>query len=331
MPRLWGIVGQDQAASTLEAQLASAKVGHAYLFTGPEGTGRGTMARALFMALNCQDPAPDQSPCGSCIHCTKALGWKHEDLVVLAPASSGPSAQIKVEQIREVIRLCSIKPFSAHTRIVLIREAHHMNPQAAGALLKTLEEPPPGNILVLTSSDPGRLLPTITSRCQTIAFSPLPTKLIEAELLARGVEPAEARTRAALAAGSLGRALEIDPTQLAQDLEWVVSAVCGVLDLGEAWAVAEKLVERFRSKGGLDRQGLARVLELAGVYFRDLAAGPVGGQQLVAGLIKSPPMKPKQALEAFFVLEETRASILENINPVPLLALAVHRLNKPAE
>lgn len=183
--KLGAVLGHARARTILEAESAAKRLAHAYLFVGPVGCGRGTLARALFMAQVCETGG--EEPCGTCGPCRRALAWQHEDLIVLAPPTGQASAQIKAEEVREAIRRLSFAP-QGPLRLVLIRQAEHMNLTSANVLLKTLEEPPSNNILVLTVQDAGEILPTLVSRCRRMNLSPLPETLVTEELERRGVE-----------------------------------------------------------------------------------------------------------------------------------------------
>ncbi|MCB2188841.1 MAG: DNA polymerase III subunit delta' [Deltaproteobacteria bacterium] len=332
--RLEGIVGQARARRQLEDEMASGRLAHAYLFVGPAGTGRGTVARSLFQALNCEKPA--ETACGTCPTCRRSRAWQHEDLLVVAPPAEGASPQIKVEEVREVIRQLSFAPYAGGTRLVLIRRAEHLNPFSANALLKTLEEPPPHNILVLTVQDPRELLPTLVSRCRRVKFFPLPEEQVAGELAARGAAPEEARLRAGLAGGSLGHALELDQVDLAQRLAEVLAALEPTGGALAAWARAEDLVSRFRGGKVIDREGILETLDLLGLALRDQAVALAGRPDLRV-LDASPAALPATGLPAvlqgFDLVRRAQAMIAGNAAPeltITVLLLSLGRLLRPA-
>lgn len=189
----------------LREAVAREKMPHAYLFVGIPGIGKTATALALCRALNCERPE-DGEGCGHCPSCRKMAGGNFPDLVILEPESQ----VIKIEQVRALERIFSFKAVAGRYRVTVIRQAETMTEEAANAFLKTLEEPPPDNILVLTVTEPLDLLPTILSRCQRISFRPIPTALIEAWLLdQQGMEKDKAAVLARMAAGSPGKALDI--------------------------------------------------------------------------------------------------------------------------
>ena len=318
--RLSGIAGQLHAQRQLNAELASGRMAHAYLFAGPIGTGRGTTAKSLFAALNCREQS-GEVPCGVCDHCHRLKVGTHEDFITLAPPSGQASAQIKVEEVREVIRTLSFKPFAGSYRMVLIRGAGHLNPASSNALLKTLEEPPPHNVLVLTVQDPREILPTLVSRCRRVNFAPLDNELIGRELTARGLEPAAARLKAAMSGGSLGRALELNEAKLMDELKRLsrhLSRPGGPL---QDWELAEKLVAEYRGER-IDRQGLAESLDLWAQYFRDQAV--TAAQRPQAALLDlggGGGLDLERACRAFARIRKTQSQVVGNA--APELALTV--------
>lgn len=329
--RLSGLLGQERAKAQLEAELEAGKTAHAYMFVGPKGVGRGTAAQSLFIALNCKaaeagpglfgDAPPSDEPCGQCGDCRRALAWQHEDLLVIEPPGDAASAQIKVESVREVIRSLNFAPLGGGTRLVLIREAQQMNQTAANALLKTLEEPPPDNIIMLTVQDPKELLPTIASRCRKVGFSPLSEDIVAEELVRRGAEPEAARLKAALSGGSLGRALELDQEQMQGRLRSFGEVLDRRADTLADWSFAEDMVGSFRGPQRIDRQGLAESLDLLCLLYRDKAVAAAGKADMAWLPGRSRPMNPAQAADAFSRVRRAQAEILGNASPE--LALTV--------
>ena len=169
---------------------------------GAAGVGKASVARALAAALNCTQPAADGDACGACPSCRRLAAGTHPDFLVISPEES--KAQIGIEKIRELRRLTDYPPLGGGWRVVLIKPAEALtvqNDAAANALLKTLEEPPPQHLLVLTARGEADLLPTIVSRCHKLAFAPLPSALIIQELERRRSLP---RSQAALVAALSG-------------------------------------------------------------------------------------------------------------------------------
>jgi len=207
----WNIVGHEHAIDLLRRTLAAQQVRHAYLFTGPEHIGKTLLAHRFAQTLLCTD-SPDPrvaplAPCNHCLSCRKVMHGNHPDLHIIARP---PDRQfIVIEQIRALQSDSSRKTLEGRRNVFIIQGAHEMNPQAANCLLKTLEEPEPDVVLLLTVPDPGLLLPTILSRVQQISMHLLTTTQIKTALEQQWqVDPEEATLIAALAAGRMGWAVQ---------------------------------------------------------------------------------------------------------------------------
>src|SRR5512136_98090 len=241
------IIGQERAVEALRAALRRGALHHAYLLAGPEGVGKGTTARLLAQAANCE--RNDGDACGACTSCRKIAKGVHPDVLVVERerdmARAGrwepkggrtPSRDIVVDQVRELVdRRLSLRRFEGRRRLVILDPADAMNPQAQNAILKTLEEPPPDTTLVLVSSSADGLLPTVRSRCLRLPFAPLPDALLEERLAAAGRSPETSRLAVTLAGGSLGRALALDDEALADRRQAVERAARLPPDDAGAW------------------------------------------------------------------------------------------------
>lgn len=207
----WSIIGHEHAIDLLRRALAAQRVRHAYLLTGPEHIGKTLLAQRFAQTLLCSNsPGPrvaPQDPCNTCLSCRKVLHSNHPDIHIITKASD--KQFILIEQIRALQSDSARKTLEGRRNIFIIPGAHEMNLQAANCLLKTLEEPEPDVVLLLTAPDAGVLLPTILSRVQQVAMHLLTTEQIRTALEERWeVEPGEASLIAALAAGRMGWAIQ---------------------------------------------------------------------------------------------------------------------------
>lgn len=197
------ILGHEQQVETLCRSLAQSRLHHAYLFLGPDGVGKKTIALSLAKAIHCAAGTDDF--CGTCDECARIDAGNHPDVRVITPLAG--KKEIGIQQIREIEKQLSFRSFSGRKKIVIVDPATLMNWPAQNALLKTLEEPPQDSLLILISASRGGLLPTLRSRCLSLSFGPLPRQTVAEYLVARrGLKPEEAGALAAMAMGSLGKA-----------------------------------------------------------------------------------------------------------------------------
>src|SRR5574344_2693303 len=158
------VVGQKPIVKTLQNALADGKIAHAYLFCGPRGTGKTTMARLFAKALNCAQGVGKE--CNECEDCIDILQGKHPDVYEIDAASNSG-----VDNVRKLIEQVSFSPILGRYKVYIIDEVHSMTGAAFNALLKTLEEPPANVVFILATTEPDKVLPTILSRVQRFDFS----------------------------------------------------------------------------------------------------------------------------------------------------------------
>ncbi|TFG37529.1 MAG: DNA polymerase III subunit delta', partial [Syntrophobacterales bacterium] len=198
------IYGQERQKAVLKSSMERGRVSHAYLFHGMKGVGKKTTAGIFAKALNCKEEGFDS--CDHCTSCVKMDHGNHPDVIIIEPEGFF----IKIEAVRGLQGQIKFRPFEGKKRVFIIADAERMNGPAANALLKTLEEPRPSNILILISSRPHELPRTIVSRCQKLRFNPLGRDVISAFLRDRlSMDEETARLIASSSGGSIGRALEM--------------------------------------------------------------------------------------------------------------------------
>jgi DNA polymerase-3 subunit delta' len=236
------------------------RVAHALLFTGIDGIGKKTTAKALAMVLNC----PNRSgiiACRACSSCRKMLSENHPDLIIVEPRGTF----LKIDQVRNLRKRLMFAPIQGGRRIVVVNDAQAMNAEASNAMLKMLEEPPDNTHIVLTAHQTSDVLPTIVSRCQHISFEPLHFKAI-AQVLRKteDIDIESAITIAILAKGSLGKALS---TEAQQWMTWRKELHESIGSFGNASIEA---LFGFAEALARDKDRLHDALDVIIVWFRDL-------------------------------------------------------------
>jgi DNA polymerase-3 subunit delta' len=209
-PARWTpLVGHERNARWLQRAVRTGRLGHAYLFVGPEGIGKRRFARHVAQTLLCEGRAPGAfAPCGGCASCVQVEAGSHPDyLEVRRPRDR---TELPISAIQELVAQLALKPARGGRKIAVVDDADDLNEESANCFLKTLEEPPPRSLLILVSTSPDAQLPTIRSRCQTLRFDPLSESEV-AEVLRRiGAAPTDedASRMAALGDGSVGLSVE---------------------------------------------------------------------------------------------------------------------------
>jgi DNA polymerase-3 subunit delta' len=350
------IIEQDRAKKLLTKILASGRIPHAFLFTGPWGVGKTATALAAAKALCCsQGPV---KACDECPSCRKARRLSHPDIhfffpmpsfkkdeetakarrAVLDEMAGDPFYVIQFEKahstgidvIREIKRQTFMRPVESRYRVIVISRAEKMTEEASNSLLKVLEEPAEDVVFLLTAAKPDWLLPTIVSRCREIAFAPLSVSAVSRVLQERvGLSPERASLAAALSRGSLAAALAHGEEDLAawrdRALELFDSGAPG--DDRELHAQVQGLL----SEGG--RAAIARAVEIMRVWCRDLLMARSG---VPDSLIANRDRRSRLEAEAGkLTIEEIsrRATVLEdmvelveaNVNPSLILYSGVLR------
>jgi DNA polymerase-3 subunit delta' len=205
-------VGHVQAWQRLAGAFDRGQVHHAYLLAGPESIGKTTLALDFAKLLVCEAAIPTtEKPCGACSACLRIAHGNYPDVTVVEPEEG--KRLLGVDAVREtVVRMANQAPSAGAWRVFIVPRVERMTASTVNALLKTLEEPPPGVVIVLTTSEPESLLPTVLSRCQMLAMQPLTNEQVSEALQTRWqAAEDEARLLASLAQGRLGwavRALE---------------------------------------------------------------------------------------------------------------------------
>jgi DNA polymerase III delta' subunit len=290
------VLGQGAAVNQLMASMDAGRVPHAYLFTGPAGVGKKTAARAWAKILFCLSPPSPTASCGACAACRKVDNGGHPDFVwvdfarqaALLKETVDKQKSLKIATVREMEHALRMKPLEGRVKVAVLTPADALGDDAAHALLKIVEEPPPGTHILLIAIEAGSLLSTIRSRCQRVRFRPLSVEVVK-DILARdhGNRPVSDIERAARGAdGSMEKArvlleeggdvpFDWARSPLSEMLAWCEGFQNPRLGRSAAERFLETLITQFqeearagdRTPADLDRvfQSLTRLRQNAGV------------------------------------------------------------------
>jgi DNA polymerase III subunit delta' len=281
--QLSGVLGHQRLTALISRAIDRGTLPPTLLFAGPSGVGKWMVGRATAQAVNCLEPLRSPLPydaCGKCRSCDRVARGVHVDVIAIEPDDR---ASIKIDVIRDVLERTGYRPFEGKLRVILIREADTLETSAQNSLLKSLEEPPPGTMFILTTAVPGVLLPTVRSRCMRLRFGRLTAAEVTTALVRdHGQTEAEARAAAPLADGSIGSALALSDTDLSElraSAMALLQQTSGRADTPARLQAATNLVGQ-KSKER-DREELAVVLRLTASMLRDIEAINAGADQAV--------------------------------------------------
>ena len=307
------IIGHQQIVEQLQRTVASDRIAGAYLFVGPSGIGKETVARHFAQLIFCQQDTQLPTVCGTCLACRKVDSGNHPDLQFIRPDGS----LLRIGQIRELQKQIIYGPLEASRKVYILTDVERMNAEAENCLLKTLEEPPAASVLILLTSNIEALLPTTRSRCQILQFHPMPTRELTGVLIDRfSVAPEQAITLAIAAGGAIGKAI----TQLEKGTIFTeeVPEILKETDLLAAFRLAEHLKDN------------PEILDDLVVWYRDLLFLQQGAPNELITHIHSleelqriapyySRLRIQQAIQTIF----NTKSLIENTNTNATLALEV--------
>ena len=329
------LIGNDRVKKLLRRMLATQRLPGAMLFSGEDGVGKKLFALEIARALNCRTPQGTEG-CGHCPACLRIASlnyptseesddWKgiiwtdHPDVgMVIAP-----KRVLLVEQMRAIEREANYRPFEGNARIFIVEDADKLNEASANALLKILEEPPPTSHIILLTSRPAWLLPTIRSRCQIIRFSPVAAAEIEGYLTQEKIAGGEeARLRSRVARGSLSRALD-------EDLDGFIEQRKAMLVVLDALALSDDQLQLLRSAEQLNeaqyKDEYETRLDVLETLIRDVWMLSLGAEaETIVNYDVLPQLKrmakdldSKRPAIWIGQIEEMREQLIVNINRKP--------------
>jgi DNA polymerase-3 subunit delta' len=314
--RFRDVIGQARVVAGLGRAVETGRVPHAYLFEGPPGVGKRGTALGLALALNCA--ALPGRGCGTCETCRRIEAGLHPDVPTFAP--DGP--QLVIDQAKAIVALAQSRPHEAAVRLIVVDDADTLNASAANSLLKTLEEPAPRNHLVLCTSAPDRLLPTIRSRAQRVRFRALAEDALLAIAAAHGIDRARAEVAVALADGSAARMLTSARADdgAAWDAVAQLRAAVTAPGMTPALDAASALASDKENK-----QALPPLVALLARVYRDALVTSAGAPELALFADRARELaglEPTRLLRALGAIVEADTALTSNVNPT----LALERL-----
>jgi DNA polymerase III subunit delta' len=288
------LVGQEHVVEQLEDAARDARTGpggpgamtHAWLFTGPPGSGRSVAARAFAAALQCSSPLPSGAPCGECDDCHHVLVGTHVDVAQIVPEG----LHLIIDDAREIIARSSRAPMRGRWQVTVIEDADRMEERTSNTVLKAIEEPPPHSVLLLSAPSAEDLLPTIRSRCRLAPLRTPSAATVARVLVERdGVDPSMAAFAARAAQGHVGRAKRLatdegarrerrDVLALPRSLSTVSTALMAARDLVEA--AKEETERRTAPRDAAEKAQLENALGVGAT-----GKGVTGGRRS-AGAVK---------------------------------------------
>ena len=281
------ILGHDDLITRFRRSIAAGRLASSFLFVGPPGIGKRTLALRLAQSLLCETyPEEQLQVCDNCAACQQVAAGSHPDLQVIQKPADRSFIPVEVfvgdreHRMRE--GLChdiSLKPFCGGRKIAIIDDADYLNQEGANCLLKTLEEPPPRSLIILIGTSEQKQLPTIRSRCQIVRFSPLPTAAVAQLLTSTGqvADAANAAQLAALADGSLSRAVDLLDPDVSEMRRNLFELLSREPDITEAFREVNSFVDAAGKDAPSRRGRLGMTIYFAIEFYRQLVRALAGG------------------------------------------------------
>ena len=305
------IIGHNKAIESLKLSIINKTVSHSYLFQGEDGLGKKMVAYVFAKTLLCKEQK--EEPCNRCVSCVKFHSHNHPDFFSIEP----DKGLIKKGQIEEMIKSVSILPFESKRKVFIIDDSHKMNQEGKNALLKTLEEPPSYITIILISSSPNNLLPTILSRCQSVKFYPVKPIEIEDYLIRlynKSVE--EASFVSNFTKGSVGKSIELSTSDKFFQMRDQLIKILDSLIKGDK-TKAFSSIPFFNE----NRDNIEEIIDIILYWFRDLLIyKEIGESHLIINKDKLEYLSSQSFVDFNSIndiiekVEETKDNIRRNVN-----------------
>ena len=325
------LAGNGPLKRQLEAECARRGLSHAYILSGPAGSGKRTLAGLLAAALVCS-AGGEQIPCGRCSGCRKAAGGIHPDIVTLG----ADGKDLTVAQIRALRADAYIKPNEAGRKVYVLHQAQNLNPSAQNAMLKLLEEGPPYAAFLLLAENAAALLPTVRSRCQVLTLTPVTPEEARAWIDAHYPQctPGQRQQAAEHCEGLLGRAAaELEGAEGDRQAASAAGALLTCLARENEAALAEFCAGLERDKW--DRESLDRLLEELALLLRDALTTGAGAcletdpQRRTLAEQAAASLSPRRLMAAMELTGRLREALEYNLGPGHLAGWLAAGLAEP--
>lgn len=307
------IAGQDGAIAVLQRAIRHQRIPQAYLFSGPEGVGKKLTAVTLAKTLNCKEL--DDDSCDRCVSCHKIDEGNHPDVRIIEPEGQF----IKIDQVRALQRDVGYKPYEGKRKVYILDHAEALRPEAANALLKTLEEPSADSLLILVTANVYALLPTVISRCQLLRFITLGVQPLTSLLIQqKEIPPEQAHLIASLSEGCPGRAFAMDTSEMfakRDEIEILLKTLSsGLRDVRILFSQVEGFLEK--------RADIQEFLDIMLVWYRDMfIIHEQGDTHLLANADAvtrldqtARALSARQIQRLFDIVYQTKLDLLHNAN-----------------
>lgn len=305
------IIGHDRAIDSLKMSVLNNTVSHSYLFQGEEGLGKKMVAYAFAKTLLCKEGK--EEPCNRCVSCAKFDSGNHPDFFLIDPDKN----LIKKGEIEDLIKNVGILPFESTRKIFIIDDSHKMNTEGKNTLLKTLEEPPSYVTIILISSSPNNLLPTILSRCQSIKFYAVKSWKIEDYLVRMYNKTSEEASFVAnFTKGSVGKSIQLSTSDRFFQMRDEILKILDSIIKGDK-------TKAFSSMGFFNenRDNIEEIIDIIQYWFRDLLIfKEIGENHLIINKDKLEYLSSQSFVDFNTIndiiekVEETKDNIKKNVN-----------------